>query len=90
MAWLLITIKESNKMKNYLSDKITKLPATALSVTLQELQDLQKGARVTLARAQRAEAACDYSTSSLEDLEAIEKKASQAFTAYNKAYHSKA
>ena len=76
-------------MKNYISDKITKLPATALNVTLEKLQDLQKGARVTLARAQRAEADCDYSTPSLEALEALEGEASQAFTAYNKAYHGK-
>ena len=53
------------------------------------LQDLQTSARVTLARAQRAEAACDYSTPSLEALEAVEGEASQAFTAYNKAYHGK-
>ena len=76
-------------MKNYISDKITKLPATAFNVTLEKLQDLQKSARVTLARAQRAEAACDYSTPSLEALEALEGAASQAFTAYNKAYHGK-
>ena len=73
---------------NFIKDKITKLPATALNITLEELQGLQKKASITQARAERAESKCTYSTQSLEALEALEHSASVAFRAYNAAYHS--
>jgi len=73
---------------NYLKDTIPKLPATSKSVTLEELQELQKSARITQARAERAEAKCDWSTPSIEALEALEYAASVAFKDYNNAYHS--
>jgi len=74
---------------DYLTDTITQLPATALNITLEKLQELQKEARITQARAERAEAKCDWSTPSIEALEALEDAASFAFKAYNNAYHSR-
>ena len=74
---------------NYLKDTIKKLPATAVNVTLEQLQELQKTARVTQARAERAEAKCDWLPSSIESLEALENEADVAFKAYDDAYHSR-
>lgn len=80
---------QKHTMKNFLKDKIIKLPATvAPNIDLETLQNLQKIARVTHAAAQRAEANCDYSTASIEALETHEETAKNAFNNYNAAFHN--